>query len=180
MFPDHAPVIWWKRTVLTLWRTLCPIDITFDRVYPLRMRTSADRLRHTILFELIGLMTVTPLASWILDKDMTKIGTMSICISLTAMMCNYVFNLAFDHALIKLGRQLDDRPPWLRTLHAVLFESSLLIITLPFVAWWLDMTLWHAFITDIGFALFFLVYAYVYNWAYDAVFPIPMDEGEHA
>lgn len=122
-------------------------------------------------------MTCTPLAAWILDKDLMRIGAMSIVISFTAMCCNYLFNLAFDHALIKLGRRLDDRPPKLRVLHAVLFELSLLAITLPFVAWWLDMTFWQALMTDIGFAGFFLVYAYIYNWGYDRVFPIPIEEG---
>ncbi len=140
------------------------------------MRTQADRLRHTILFEVLGLITCTPLASWILDRDMVKIGTMSIFISITAMACNYVFNLAFDHLLVKLGRPVHHRPVRLRIIHAVSFEASLLLITIPFVAWWLEMSLWHAFITDIGFALFFLVYAYIYNWAYDRIFPMPEEE----
>lgn len=140
------------------------------------MRTQADRIRHTILFELIGLIMVTPTAAWILDKPMAAIGAMSIVISLTAMGCNYLFNLGFDHALIMLGRPVHVRPPWMRTLHAVLFESFLLLFTLPFVAWWLDLTLWVAFVTDVGFAVFFLVYAYIFNWTYDRVFPIPVEE----
>jgi len=130
------------------------------------------------MFELIGLITVTPLASWILDRDLVTIGSMSIFISFTAMCCNYLYNLAFDHVLKKLGRPLNHRPPKLRVLHAVLFEASLILITVPVVSWWLHMSLWQAFIADIGFALFFLFYAYVFNWAYDAVFPMPVEEVE--
>ncbi|MBC17469.1 Transmembrane pair domain-containing protein [Pseudodesulfovibrio profundus] len=137
------------------------------------MRTQSDRLRHTMMFEIIGLLTCTPLASWLLDKELLKIGSMSLAISLTAMVCNYIFNLAFDHALVRMGRSLRDRPPMLRVIHAVLFEASLLLFTVPMVAWWLDMGLWQAFVTDLGFVLFFLVYAYVFNWAYDRVFPVP-------
>lgn len=144
------------------------------------MRNQADRIRHTIFFELIGLILVTPSAAWILDKPMAAIGAMSIIISLTAMGCNYLFNLVFDHALKALGRPVDVRPPMVRVFHAVLFESFLLLFTLPFVAWWLDMTLWTAFVTDIGFALFFLVYAYLFNWTYDRVFPMPADGEAHA
>lgn len=139
-----------------------------------RMRTTADRIRHTILFELIGLCTCTPLASWILDKDMSRIGIMSISISMTAMVCNYLYNLIFDKVLVALKHPVNVRPTWMRALHAVLFELSLLTLTVPFVAWWLDLTLWHALIADIGFALFFLVYAFVYNWVYDIVFPMPV------
>lgn len=140
------------------------------------MRTQSDRLRHTICFEVIGLLTCTPLAAWILDKEMTRIGVMSIVISMTAMLCNYLFNLAFDHALRWLDRPVHIRPTWMRVLHATLFEICLLLFTVPFVAWWLDMSLWAAFITDIGFALFFLIYAFVYNWAYDRIFPMPVEQ----
>ncbi|TIH17477.1 PACE efflux transporter [Marinifilum sp. JC120] len=138
------------------------------------MRTTADRIRHTLLFEIIGLCTCAPLASWILDKDLTRIGIMSIAISLTAMVCNYLYNLIFDKALVALNRPVNVRPTWMRVLHAILFELSLLTLTVPFVAWWLDLTLWHALIADLGFALFFLVYAFVYNWVYDIVFPMPV------
>lgn len=101
---------------------------------------------------------------------------MSIAISMTAMVCNYLYNLIFDKALVALNRPVNVRPAWMRVLHAILFELSLLTITVPFVAWWLDLTLWHALIADIGFALFFLVYAFVYNWVYDIVFPMPVAE----
>lgn len=140
------------------------------------MRTTADRIRHTLLFEVIGLCTCTPLASWILGKGLAQIGVMSIGISITAMICNYVYNLLFDKALVALKRPVNVRPTWMRILHATLFEISLLTLTVPAVAWWLDMTLWHAFVTDIGFALFFLVYAFAYNWAYDIVFPMPVEQ----
>lgn len=101
---------------------------------------------------------------------------MSIAISMTAMVCNYLYNLIFDKVLVALKHPVNVRPAWMRALHAVLFELSLLTITVPFVAWWLDLTLWHALIADIGFALFFLVYAFVYNWVYDIVFPMPVAE----
>lgn len=149
------------------------MDKRFAPVYVLRMRTQADRIRHTVLFELIGLATCSPLASWLLDRDLLQVGAMSIVISATAMMCNYFFNIAFDHLLVRLGRPVNIRPPWLRVVHAVSFETCLIFGTIPFVAWWLDLTLWNAFLTDIGFAFFFLVYAYFYNWAYDTIYPMP-------
>lgn len=137
------------------------------------MRTTADRIRHSLLFELIGLVTCTPLASWILDKGLVQIGALSIVLSLTAMCVNYIYNLLFDLTLVRLGRPVNVRPTWMRMIHAMLFEASLLFFTIPAVAWWLDMTLLTAFLTDIGFTLFFLIYAFVYNWVYDVVFPMP-------
>ena len=140
------------------------------------MRTTADRIRHTLLFEIIGLCTCTPLAAWILDKDLSRIGIMSVGISITAMICNYAYNLIFDKVLLYLKRPVNVRPTWMRIVHAIMFEVSLLTITIPAVSWWLDMGLWQAFITDLGFALFFLVYAFVYNWAYDIIFPMPAEK----
>jgi uncharacterized membrane protein len=138
------------------------------------MRTSADRIRHSFLFELIGIAICTPLASWILNKGLAQIGALSIALSLAAMCVNYGFNLVFDLSLVRLGRPVNVRSVKLRMLHAVLFETSLTILTIPMIAWWLDMTLWAAFLTDIGFTLFFLIYGFVYNWAYDVVFPMPV------
>ena len=137
------------------------------------MRTFADRVRHTVLFEIIGLIVCAPLASWILDKGIARVGSLSIVLSFTAMCVNYVYNLIFDMALIRIGRPINIRPTWLRAIHAILFETSLIILSVPMIAWWLDMTLLAAFLTDIGFTLFFLVYAFFYNWAYDALFPMP-------
>jgi uncharacterized membrane protein len=140
------------------------------------MRTTADRIRHAILFEIIGLVTCVPLAAWILGKGLAQVGSLSIVLSLIAMMVNYVFNILFDRALLRLGRPVNVRPVWMRVLHAILFEASLIVLTLPLVAWWLDMTLLAAFLTDLGFMLYFLVYAFVYNWVYDVVFPMPAGE----
>ncbi|SDK34304.1 Uncharacterized membrane protein [Maridesulfovibrio ferrireducens] len=138
------------------------------------MRNTADRIRHTLLFEIIGISACVPLASWILDKGIAQLGTMSLAISFTAMCLNFIFNLSFDKALIKLGRPVNVRPAWMRIFHATLFEVTLLALTLPGVAWWLEMTMWDAFVTDLGFALFFLVYAFFFNWTYDVVFPMPV------
>lgn len=137
-----------------------------------KMRTTADRIRHTILFELLGLAVSAPLAALILEKSLTQVGSLSIMLSITAMALNYLFNLYFDKALLKLGRPVNVRPVKMRVVHAILFEGTLLVLSIPMVAWWLDVTLWTAFLTDIGFSLFFLVYAFMYNWIYDAVFPV--------
>jgi len=55
----------------------------------------------------------------------------------------------------------------------VLFELGLLIVLMPFIAWYLNISLAHALVMDISFALFYVVYAFVFNWSYDRVFPLP-------
>ena len=63
------------------------------------------------------------------------------------------------------------RPCCVRVLHAVLFEGGLLVLLAPFIAWYLGVGLWHALVMDVSFALFYMGYAFVFNWAYDTVFP---------
>ena len=57
--------------------------------------------------------------------------------------------------------------PWLMS------GLGLLILLLPFVAWMLDVSLWQAFLFDLAIAIFYVVYGYAFNWAYDRVFPPP-------
>ena len=135
------------------------------------MRTTKDRLRHTILYEALLLALSIPLLSLILLQPPVKMGSMGIFFSTTAMTLNYVYNLLFDKALLRLGRPLYPRGWRLRTLHALLFEGSFIFVTVPVVMVWLGYTLWQALALDVGFLVAVLVYTFVYNWLYDWVFP---------
>ncbi|MEP3247923.1 MAG: chlorhexidine efflux transporter [Sneathiella sp.] len=59
----------------------------------------------------------------------------------------------------------------LRVVHVCLFELGMLIAGVFIIMWWLSMSFMDALFLDIGFAVFFLVYAFAYNWIYDLVFP---------
>ena len=51
--------------------------------------------------------------------------------------------------------------------------KGLVITLVPAFAWWLDLTLWEAFVMDIGLIVFFLIYTFVFNWVFDRVFGLP-------
>jgi uncharacterized membrane protein len=140
------------------------------------MRTTADRIRHTLCFEVFGLLLSVPLASWAFNMPVRHMGPFGIGMAVWAMVWNYIFNLGFDHTLVRLGRRLDDRPAWLRVLHGTLFESGFIFIAIPAIMYLMHVGFIRAVMMEIGFALFYLVYAIVYNWVYDRVFPIPMEE----
>ena len=136
------------------------------------MRTAADRIRHAISFELIGLALIIPLGSWAFSVPVTDIGIVGVVSATLATAWNYLYNLGFDHLLRRYaGTTLKTVP--MRIIHAILFEAGLLMVLMPFIAWYLGISLWQAFVMDVAFALFYLVYAFVYNWSYDKVFPIP-------
>lgn len=135
------------------------------------MRTTSDRIRHAVSFEVIGLLLVTPLGALAFVMPMHDIGVVSIVGATIATLWNYVFNLIFDHALLRITGAVRKSLP-LRIVHAVLFEAGLLAVLLPFIAWYLDVSLAQAFVMDLSFALFYLIYAFVFNWAYDVIFPV--------
>ncbi|MGE8105070.1 PACE efflux transporter [Allorhizobium sp. NPDC080224] len=143
------------------------------------MRKTADRIRHAISFELIGLGLVIPLGTLAFAMPAKDIGVVGVVGATLATFWNYIYNLGFDHLLRRLtGTTL--KTVSVRIVHAVLFEAGLLMILMPFIAWYLQISLWQAFVMDVAFALFYLVYAFVFNWAYDRVFPLPEWKTEKA
>lgn len=136
------------------------------------MRTTRDRIRHAISFEVIGLLLITPLGALAFDKPMEDIGVVAFVSATIATGWNYLYNLIFDHALLRLRGAVQKTVP-IRVVHAILFEAGLLLVLLPFIAWYLGVSLLEAFLMDVSFAVFYLGYAFVFNWAYDVIFPVP-------
>ena len=100
------------------------------------MRDTRDRIRHSILFELIGLIAVTPLGSLIFDVPIGHFGVVAVVSTTIAMLWNYVYNLGFDHALLALFKDVR-KTLTIRIVHAVLFEVGLICLLVPFIAWYL-------------------------------------------
>ena len=136
------------------------------------MRKAADRIRHAVSFEIIGLLLAVPLGAWAFDKPLADIGVIGVVGATIATFWNYVYNVMFDHAMQKL-RGNTRKTAWIRVLHAFLFEAGLLGMLLPLFAWYLGISLWDAFVMDISFSVFYLCYAFVFNWIYDWLFPLP-------
>ena len=136
------------------------------------MRSTRDRIRHAISFEVIGLALITPIGAFVFDMPAEHIGVVGIVSATIATGWNYLYNLGFDHLMRRLtGGTL--KTPAIRIAHSILFEAGLLIVLLPFIAWYLGVTLMHALAMDVSFALFYVVYAFVFNWGYDRLFPLP-------
>jgi len=137
------------------------------------MRTTRDRIRHAILFEAIGLIFLIGGGALLTGFDLQALGVIGIVASLVATGWVFAYNWLFDRAMLRIRGSVEKTHP-IRALHALLFEVGLLVLLLPFIAWMLDTTLWQAFLLDIGIVIFYLVYGYAFNWAYDRIFPLPV------
>jgi uncharacterized membrane protein len=135
------------------------------------MRTTFDRIRHAISFEAIALAIITPIGAWVFGLPLREMGLVTLISATIATFWNFGYNILFDHALLRL-RRTTQKTVALRVVHAVLFEVGLLALLVPFIALYLDVTLRVAFVMDVAFSAFYLVYAFAFNWAYDLMFPV--------
>ena len=136
------------------------------------MRSIADRVRHALAFEIIGLVIFIPLFSWLLQKNVSEMSVLGVVSAFTATSWNFIYNWGFDLAMLRWAGTLH-KTVAMRVLHSVLFEAGLIVLLIPFIAWYLDISLWAALLMDIAIVVFYLVYAFFFNIAYDRVFPIP-------
>jgi uncharacterized membrane protein len=51
--------------------------------------------------------------------------------------------------------------------HAIGFEAGLIVMTIPAIAWFLQVSLLTALIIEAGFLVFFFFYTTGFNWVYD-------------
>ncbi|MEB0047861.1 MULTISPECIES: multidrug/biocide efflux PACE transporter [unclassified Pseudomonas] len=129
-------------------------------------RSITERIVQAVGFELLAILICTPLLAWVMDKPMAQMGLVTMAIAAIALAWNVVFNALFDRALKHFEIV---RSAWVRVVHALLFEGGLVAFGVPLIAWWLKVSLWQAFLLDIGVLLFFLPYTYVYHWVYDVL-----------
>ncbi|PAV27247.1 putative membrane protein [Tamilnaduibacter salinus] len=134
------------------------------------MRTTSDRIRQAISFEIIGLVLVVPLAVFTFDLTVVDSAGLSLVGSLMATAWNYLFNLAFDHGLMHWRGTTEKTWP-LRVVHAISFELGLALAFLPVVMVWLGIGVVESLVMDVAFMLFYIVYAFVFTWGYDTMFP---------
>ena len=128
------------------------------------------RIIHMLGFEVFGVIIFTPFAMLVLNESIFHIGVIAIAISLMAMVWNFIYNYIFDLIESSLNGHRSTRKISMRLLHALLFEVGLLIVTVPLVAYWLEMSLLNALLVDIGFVVFYLVYAFFYNYIFDKIY----------
>jgi uncharacterized membrane protein len=138
------------------------------------MRTASDRLRHAIGFELVALMIVIPFGMMFFHMPASDIGLITIVSAFVATGWNYVYNLGFDLTMKRLTGSMN-KTLLIRIAHAVLFELGLLVMLMPFIALYLGVSIIEALILDVSLALFYVVYAFFFNLAYDHIFQIPVE-----
>ena len=127
-----------------------------------------ERIFQAILFEVIVLAIIIPTSVIIGGFDAGKMTIVGIGLSFFAMLWNYIYNIIFDKVM---GFNRLKRSLAIRCIHAVGFELGMIVITLPVIAWYLNITWLSAITLEAGFLVFILVYTVIFNWIYDRYQP---------
>ena len=135
------------------------------------MRTFRDRVRHALLFEAVALAIFIPGSAAVFDQPVDHMGVIGIASATIATLWNFVFNMGFDRAMLRLRGSVQ-KTLAIRIAHTFLFEAGLVVMLIPMIAWYLGIGLWAAFLMDLAIVTFYLVYGFLFNMAYDWVFPV--------
>ena len=135
------------------------------------MRSKKERIHQALSFEIIGILIVTPLGSLIFDMPLSDIGVIGLFSATIATLWNYVFNILFDHGMLRLYGHVQ-KSTLNRMAHTLLFEFGLLLVLLPLIAAYLSITLKAAFMMDIYLVVFYLIYTFIFTWVYDRLYPV--------
>lgn len=129
------------------------------------------KLVYVSFYELIAVAVTSLGLAFLSDRGLSHAAVAGVASSLIAVAWNLTYNTLFE---FWESRQTKRGRGFLRRVaHATGFELGLVIMLVPLFAWWLDITLWHAFMLDIGLIVFFLLYTFVFNLAFDRVFGLP-------
>lgn len=136
------------------------------------MQGKARKIVQAICYEVIAVACVAPALALMFDAGMAHSTALSVLMSGVAMSWNMAFNWAFERWEARQAKR--ERTVLRRILHALGFEGGLVVLLLPLVAYWLDISLWAALLTNLALFAFFFVYAFVFQWGFDKVFDVPL------
>lgn len=129
------------------------------------------RVLQALLYEVIAIAVVGPALGQAFDKPTSSTMGLAVVLSTIALTWNYLFNWVFERwesRQVVRGRSFKRR-----LAHGVGFEGGLVVILLPVMSLWLDISPWEAFLANLVLLVFFFVYAVVFTWAFDRVFGLP-------
>lgn len=129
-------------------------------------RSLIERIFHACTFEFFAILFTILIGVFFLNNPLNSMGIISVMISVTALLLNMVFNWIFDKLFPFVN---GERPVKIRILHAIGFESTLILFTVPMLAYVLKVSLTEALMIEAGLLIFFLFYTYLYNWSYDQI-----------
>lgn len=135
------------------------------------MQGPVRKIFQAVTYEAIALLFIAPAIAYVYDSDLRYSGMFSLLLSAFALVWNMAYNALFEHWEARQHQRT--RTFRRRALHATGFEGGLALLLIPFIAWWLDISLLQALLTDLALLGFFLIYSFAFQYCFDKVFDVP-------
>ena len=141
------------------------------------MKPRTRRIVQAVLYEVIAVAAIGPVLALMFNEPMGSSIGLAVLMSTIALLWNYIFNGWFERW--EARQKTTGRSFKRRIMHGLGFEGGLVVMLVPVMAYWLNTSLWNAFVADIGILVFFFVYAIIFTWAFDRIFGLPDSASEH-
>ena len=135
------------------------------------MSPTTRRVLQALLYEAVAISVVGPVLSMAFDKSTASTFGLAVVMSGIALTWNYGFNWLFERW--ESRQAVRGRSFFRRLAHGAGFEGGLVIILLPVMSLWLDISLIAALLANLGLLAFFFFYAIAFTWSFDRVFGLP-------
>ena len=135
------------------------------------------KIVYVTLFEGIAIVCATFGLAMFSGNELGHSSALAAATSVVAVTWNFVYTHLFEaweKRQTKRGRSLARR-----VAHTIGFESGLIALLVPLIAWWFHISLMQALLLDLTLVIFFLGYTFTFAWAFDRVFGLPTAAAPH-
>jgi uncharacterized membrane protein len=135
------------------------------------MSPTRRKIVYAVSFEALGTLVASVYLWLVSEASPASSFALSVLTATVALCWSYVFNSIFETWEAK--QPVKGRSLARRTAHALLFEGGLVLLLLPIMAWWLQVSVWKALVYEAGLIVVFIAYTYLFTWAFDRIFGLP-------
>ena len=135
------------------------------------MSPALRKILYAVSFEILGVAVASAGLLAMSEASAGQSISLSILAASLALAWSFVFNSLFERWEARQSRR--GRSLGRRSAHAILFECGLMVILVPITAWWLRVGLWQAMVYEAGLIGLFILYTYLFTWAFDRIFGLP-------
>lgn len=132
------------------------------------------RITYVTIFEILAILLSTLILMWLSGGDAQNSFPVAVMVSITAVIWNFIYNTGFENLERRL--KITERTVLLRSIHAIVFESGLLLFCIPIYMFWYNVGIWQAFVMEAALLLFFLVYTFAFTLIFDKIFTLPYQQ----
>lgn len=141
------------------------------------MKPITRRVLQAVLYEVGAVALTSPIIGYAFDAPASSAIGLAFVMSTIALAWNYVFNAIFERW--ESRQAIKGRSIWRRLAHGIGFEGGLVVMLVPLLAFWLNISFLEAFVAEIGLLVAFFIYAIAFTWAFDKVFGLPESALSH-